>query len=178
MKSIRLLLTCILLACFVFVLVACGNSPAENSASEATALFSELRWKVRSLPGNIMDAKYLQSKAQIMTYDSTVTAVDTLLSQQVDKYGSSALSKADWSYPREYFNDHTLLIIQYSGSDMEVIDVTTDGRTLMVNCEKPTVKTGETSIGSIQDRCYFLEVYGFIPASADDVILQISYPPL
>lgn len=184
-KSIVRIFACILLVCFVFTLIACDNtslstnteSTADPSA-ETPAAFNELNWKVKSIPGKIMDVETYRSQMQIMAYESTSAAVETIFEQLEETYGHHAYAIEDRTYPRAFFNEHSLFIIQYSGSNMKVIDVTTDGRVLKIYCEKPSISKGETSVGTSWNRCYFLEVYGFKPVSAEDVILEISYPKL
>lgn len=177
------LLTYIVLFCVMFTMTGCSENAlhtdmntAATSSAETVAEFKMLTWKVKTVDGKLTSDKGYKSLLHIMDYETTIEAVNSLFAERPNSYRLKY-----FQYKRDYYNENSLFIIEYESAEsgeISVTEVSTDGSTLRIICEKPVPKAGSASIGVIYRRCYFLEVYDYIPASEEDIVFEVSYPKL
>lgn len=171
--------------CLVLNLTACGShtpslnvDTSESSTTETTSGRQYPSWDLRVTRGRITEADPIKTHIQLMDYESTNEAVEFLF-RNLEK-GSERYTKAieTWTYPSDYFDENSLFIVQRTEyrDKMTVLDVYIEQGKLNIICKKPSNYGFSTGAGS--NYCYFIEIYDYVPASADDIVFEVSYPKL
>ena len=145
--KLRKLILCIVCLLFILALAACAvQSPSDTegfTVQDTKKTDITFNWNAKLIPVT-MDSKTVMPKIQRLTYDSCKSLIDNALQQHgiCDKFKCSlpegqseckSIQKLkQLSYPEEFFQKNTLLLINFgiSAEPFEVSDVSCDGDVL------------------------------------------------